>query len=155
VIARSLKERKPLQTDPIDLVEEPFLWPQLFLYSTADKLIRYQVRKTEAISAVIKAADRTFQLLIETEILLRFPVLTAVVIRGHVFWDMLLCSSLKNQPSFWRNTLLSCWYLAWFTPLETQWPTTKQSKTEECWLVGYGIPVCTSQETHYVSATAS
>jgi hypothetical protein len=48
VIARSLKERKPLQTDPIDLVEEPFLWPQLFLYSTADKLIQYQVRKIEA-----------------------------------------------------------------------------------------------------------
>jgi hypothetical protein len=45
VIARSLKERKPLQTDPIDLVEEPFGWPQLFLYSTADKLIHYEVRQ--------------------------------------------------------------------------------------------------------------
>ncbi|KAJ9580610.1 hypothetical protein L9F63_024225, partial [Diploptera punctata] len=42
VIARSLKERKPLQTDPIDLVEEPFTWPQLFLYSTTDKLISYE-----------------------------------------------------------------------------------------------------------------
>ncbi|XP_069692813.1 transmembrane protein 53 isoform X2 [Periplaneta americana] len=42
VLARSLKERKPLQTDPIDLVEEPFTWPQLFLYSTTDKLIRYE-----------------------------------------------------------------------------------------------------------------
>lgn len=48
VITRSLKEGKPLQTDPIDLVEEPFTWPQLFLYSTADKLIQYQVRKIEA-----------------------------------------------------------------------------------------------------------
>lgn len=45
VIARSLKERKPLQTDPIDLVEEPFSWPQLFLYSTTDKLIKYEVRQ--------------------------------------------------------------------------------------------------------------
>jgi hypothetical protein len=45
VLARSLKERQPLQTDPIDLVEEPFSWPQLFLYSTTDKLIRYEVRK--------------------------------------------------------------------------------------------------------------
>ena len=43
VIARSLKERKPLQIDPIDLVEEPFSWPQLFLYSSIDKLIRYEV----------------------------------------------------------------------------------------------------------------
>ncbi|PSN56075.1 Transmembrane protein 53 [Blattella germanica] len=42
VIARSLKERKPPQTDPIDLAEEPFSWPQLLLYSTTDKLIRYE-----------------------------------------------------------------------------------------------------------------
>jgi hypothetical protein len=47
VIARSLKEKKPLQTDPIDLAEEPSSWPQLFLYSTTDKLIQYEVRKIE------------------------------------------------------------------------------------------------------------
>ena len=45
VIARSLKEKKSLQTDPIDLAEEPFSWPQLFLYSATDKLILYEVRK--------------------------------------------------------------------------------------------------------------
>ena len=47
VIARSLKEKKPPQTDPIDLAEEPFSWPQLFLYSTTDNLILYEVKKLE------------------------------------------------------------------------------------------------------------
>jgi hypothetical protein len=47
VIARSLKENKPPQTDPIDLAEEPFSWPQLFLYSTTDNLIPYEVKKLE------------------------------------------------------------------------------------------------------------
>jgi hypothetical protein len=42
VIARSLKEKKSLQTYPDDLAEEPFSWPQLFLYSTTDKLILYK-----------------------------------------------------------------------------------------------------------------
>lgn len=45
VIARSLKEKKLLQTYTNDLAEEPFSWPQLFLYSTADKLVLYKVRK--------------------------------------------------------------------------------------------------------------
>lgn len=45
VITRSLKEKKSLQTYPNDLAEEPFSWPQLFLYSTTDKLILYKVRK--------------------------------------------------------------------------------------------------------------
>lgn len=45
VIARSLKDKKLPQMYPNDLAEEPFSWPQLFLYSTTDKLIRYKVRK--------------------------------------------------------------------------------------------------------------
>lgn len=45
VIARSLKEKKLFQTDPVDLAEEPVSWPQLFLYSTTDNLILYEVRK--------------------------------------------------------------------------------------------------------------
>lgn len=45
MIARSLKEKKQFQPYPLDLAEEPFSWPQLFLYSSTDELILYKVRK--------------------------------------------------------------------------------------------------------------
>nr|CAD7585832.1 unnamed protein product [Timema genevievae] len=39
---RSLREMKPMEMGPINLYEEPFSWPQLFIYSTTDTLVSYK-----------------------------------------------------------------------------------------------------------------
>ncbi|XP_063234373.1 transmembrane protein 53 [Bacillus rossius redtenbacheri] len=41
-LARSLRERKALDAEPIHLEEEPFRWPQLLVYSSRDRLICYK-----------------------------------------------------------------------------------------------------------------
>nr|CAD7255730.1 unnamed protein product [Timema shepardi] len=40
---RSLREMKPMERGPVNLYEEPFSWPQLFIYSTTDTLVSYKV----------------------------------------------------------------------------------------------------------------
>lgn len=61
VIRKALLEKK-LVTDPILLVDEPFDWPQLFLYSRADKLIPAEVRAFELVSTFSICFERKSQL---------------------------------------------------------------------------------------------
>ncbi|XP_008209885.1 transmembrane protein 53 [Nasonia vitripennis] len=40
IIFRALGRKEVIKTDPISLTEEPYSWPQIFLYSDVDSLIR-------------------------------------------------------------------------------------------------------------------
>lgn len=61
-----LNLKKP-QTDPIVLVDEPFDWPQLFIYSKDDELVRVEVIIISLIqrNCVSKISDANFIFLMD------------------------------------------------------------------------------------------